>query len=135
VLWPKIQRRRPTCQAGQPCNLAGRSSFLLELPLGIGYLEHRLCWTCRQNGFLEMRQRSCSKGRSVFSCSQGELVLCATSFPHVIFSVTMLILDIMKICMNFGRYGVFISSDVPKMVDQQNSWNLLVISTYLLYHE
>jgi hypothetical protein len=33
-----------------------------------------------------------------------------------------LILDIMKICMNFG----------PEMVDQQNSWNSLVISTYLL---
>jgi hypothetical protein len=44
-----------------------------------------------------------------------------------------LILDIMKICMDFGRCGAFPSSDVPKMVDQQNSWNSLVISTYLLY--
>jgi hypothetical protein len=26
-------------------------------------------------------------------------------------------------------------SDVPKMVNQQNSWNSLVISTYLLYLE
>jgi hypothetical protein len=37
--------------------------------------------------------------------------------------------------MDFGSYGVFPSSDVPVMVDQQNSWNLLVISTYLLYRE
>jgi hypothetical protein len=27
----------------------------------------------------------------------------------------------------------FLSSDVPEMVVQQNSWNLLVIGTYLLY--
>jgi hypothetical protein len=44
-----------------------------------------------------------------------------------------LILDILKICMYFCPYDVFPSSDVPKMVDQQNSWNSLVISTYLLY--
>jgi hypothetical protein len=35
VLWPKIGRVRPTCQAGPP-------SFLLAPPLGIGYLEHHL---------------------------------------------------------------------------------------------
>jgi hypothetical protein len=35
--------------------------------------------------------------------------------------------------MDFGPYGTFPSSNVPKMVDQQNSWNSLVISTYLLY--
>jgi hypothetical protein len=46
-----------------------------------------------------------------------------------------LILDILKICMDFGPYNVFPSSDVPKMVDQQNSWRSLVISTYLLYLE
>jgi hypothetical protein len=34
-----------------------------------------------------------------------------------------LILDIMKIGMDFGPYGAFPSSDVPEMVDQQNSWN------------
>jgi hypothetical protein len=41
-----------------------------------------------------------------------------------------LILDIMRICMDFGPYGAFPSSDVPEMVDQQNSWNWLVIRTY-----
>jgi hypothetical protein len=46
-----------------------------------------------------------------------------------------LILDIMKICMNFGPYGAFPSSNVLEMVDQQNSWSSLVISTYLLYLE
>jgi hypothetical protein len=42
-------------------------------------------------------------------------------------------LDIMKICMDFGPYGAFPSSDVPEMVDQQNSWNSSVIGRYLLY--
>jgi hypothetical protein len=46
-----------------------------------------------------------------------------------------LILNIMKICTDFGTYGAFPSSDVPEMVDQQNLWNSLVISTYLLYLE
>jgi hypothetical protein len=31
------------------------------------------------------------------------------------------ILDILKICMNFGSYDAFPLSDVPEMVDQQNS--------------
>jgi hypothetical protein len=46
-----------------------------------------------------------------------------------------LILDIMKICMDFGPYGAFLSSDVPEIVDQQNSWKSLAIGTYLLYLE
>jgi hypothetical protein len=46
-----------------------------------------------------------------------------------------MVLDIMKICMDFGPYDAFLSSDVSKMVDQLNSWNSLVISTYLLYIE
>jgi hypothetical protein len=37
--------------------------------------------------------------------------------------------------MDFDPYGAFLSSDVPKIVDQQNSWNSLVIGTYLLYLE
>jgi hypothetical protein len=44
-----------------------------------------------------------------------------------------LILNILKICMDFGTYDVFPTSDVPEMVDQQNLWNSLVTSTYLLY--
>jgi hypothetical protein len=35
--------------------------------------------------------------------------------------------------MDFGPYDTFPSSDVLKMVDQQNSWNSLVIGTYILY--
>jgi hypothetical protein len=46
-----------------------------------------------------------------------------------------LILDILKICIDFGSYDAFPSSDVPEMINQQNSWNSLVISTYLLYPE
>jgi hypothetical protein len=37
--------------------------------------------------------------------------------------------------MDFGPYDIFPSFDVPEMVDQQNSWNSLVISTYLLHLE
>jgi hypothetical protein len=37
--------------------------------------------------------------------------------------------------MDFCPYDTFLSSDVPEMVNQQNSWNWLVISTYLLYLE
>jgi hypothetical protein len=44
-----------------------------------------------------------------------------------------LVLDIMKICLDFGPYDAFSSSDVPEIVDQQNSWNSLVIGTYLLH--
>jgi hypothetical protein len=36
-----------------------------------------------------------------------------------------LVLDIMKICIDFGPYDAFPSSFVPEMVDQQNSWNSL----------
>jgi hypothetical protein len=46
-----------------------------------------------------------------------------------------LVLDIMNICMDFGPYGAFLSSDVPEMVNQQHLWNLSVINTYLLYLE
>jgi hypothetical protein len=37
--------------------------------------------------------------------------------------------------MDFGPYDAFQSSNVLEMVNQQNSWNSLVISTYLLYLE
>jgi hypothetical protein len=35
--------------------------------------------------------------------------------------------------MDFGPYDAFPSTDVIEMVDQQNSWNLLIIGTYLLH--
>jgi hypothetical protein len=40
-----------------------------------------------------------------------------------------LVFEIMKICMDFGSYDAFPSSNIPEMVDQRNS---LVIVTYLL---
>jgi hypothetical protein len=46
-----------------------------------------------------------------------------------------LFLYILKIYTDFGPYDAFSSSDVPKLLNQQNSWNSLVISTYLLYLE
>jgi hypothetical protein len=47
-----------------------------------------------------------------------------------------LILDIMKIGLDFGSYDAFLSFDVPKMVDQQNLWNSLVIAPiFYILHE
>jgi hypothetical protein len=92
ALWPKIGRVRCTCQVSRPCNLAGWPSFLLAPPLGIGYLEHRPYWTCIENGFW--------KCANTWPAGQGDVasrphlvsvepMLFATSFPRVIFSVTM----------------------------------------------
>jgi hypothetical protein len=56
--------------------------------------------------------------------------------PLVSYSLWLcLILDMLKRCMDFSPYDAFPSSDVPEVVDQRNSWNSLVISTYLLYLE
>jgi hypothetical protein len=38
VLWPNIGHVGPTCQAGQPCNLARWLSFLLAPPLALDTL-------------------------------------------------------------------------------------------------
>jgi hypothetical protein len=77
VLWPKIGRVGPTCQTSRPCNLAGQPSFLLAPPLGItlrtafaGYIDQ---------GDVADRPHLGSV----------EPVLCATSFPRIILSVTM----------------------------------------------
>jgi hypothetical protein len=86
----KIGRGRRTCQAGRPCNLVRQPCFLFAPPLGIGHLEHCLYWTHRQNSFW--------KCANTWPAGQGDVadrphlgsvvsMLCATSFPHVIFSV------------------------------------------------
>jgi hypothetical protein len=92
VLWPKIGCVGPTCQASRPCNLAGRQSFLLAPPLGIGCLEHRLCLTHRQNSFLKCTNTwPVDQGDVAGQLQLGpvEPVLCDTLFSHVILSVTM----------------------------------------------
>jgi hypothetical protein len=138
VLWPKIGCVRPTCRASQPCNLAGRTSFLLAPPLGIGYHEHRLCWTHRQNDFWKCANTWPARQGAVVGrlhLSSVEPMFVPHHFLVSYFLWLCLILDIMKICMDFGPYGAFPSFDVPKMVNQQNSWYSLVISIYLLYLE
>jgi hypothetical protein len=138
VLWPKIGRVRPTCQAGRPCYLAERPSFLLAPHLGIRYLEHHLCWTHRQNGFWKCANTWwADKGDVAGQPHLGSVhpVLCAMSFPRAILSVTMAYFGHNEDMHGFWSIWCFSSIDVPEMVDQQNSWNLLVISTYLLYLE
>jgi hypothetical protein len=110
VLWPKIERVRPTSQAGRPCSLVGWPSFLLTPPLGIGYLEHRLCWTHRQNGVWKcVNTWPVGQGDVASRPHLGSIkpVLCAISFPCVIFFVTM----------SYFEHNEP-SSDVPEMVDQ-----------------
>jgi hypothetical protein len=92
VLWLKIGHVGPTCQVDRPCNLVGWPSFLLAPPFGIRYLEHRLYWTRRQNGFWKCANtwpagQGDVAGRS--HLGSVEAVLCATSFPRVILSVTV----------------------------------------------
>jgi hypothetical protein len=124
--------------ANRPCNLVVWPSFLLALPLGIVSLEHRLCWTRRQNGFWKCTNTWLSSQGDVAGRPHLGLVesmLCATSFPHVILSVTMPYFGHNEDMHGFLPYSAFQSSDVPGMVDQRNSWNSLIISTYLLYLE
>jgi hypothetical protein len=73
VLWLKIGRMRPTCQAG-------RSHIGLVEP-----------------------------------------VLCATLFPHVILSMTMPYFEHNKDMHEFWSIWCFPASNVPEIVDQQNS--------------
>jgi hypothetical protein len=124
VLWPKIGWVRPTCHGGWP-------RFLLAPPLGIGYLEHRLFWTRRQKDFWK-----CGNTWLV-SHTLAQLSPCFVPHHFLIsyFLWLCLVVDIMKICMDFDPYGAFPPSDILEMAHQQNSWNSLVISTYLLYLE
>jgi hypothetical protein len=110
---------RPTSHPTQP-----------SLTLGTAYPVHRPSLTCWQSGNWN-GANTWLVGQPCYG-SIG-LGLCATSSPHVILSMTMPYFDILKICMDFGPYDAFPSSNVPEMVDQQNFWNSLVISTYLLY--
>jgi hypothetical protein len=95
----------------------------------IGYSSYRLTFTRGENGFWK-----CANTWPVGQ-TLARLSLCfMPGHFHMSYCLWLcLMLDVMKIWMDFGPYGAFPSSDVPEMVDQQNSWNLLVIGTYLLY--
>jgi hypothetical protein len=90
--------------------------------------------TCQASLLCKMAWRPRWCGRPVTPCLGWARAFCdIISSCHIV--CDFLILDIMKICMDFGPYGAFPSSDVPEMVDQQNSLNSLVIGTYHLYLE
>jgi hypothetical protein len=127
-----------TCQARWPCNLAGRTSLVAPPPFPHWILLLQTYFDMLWKHFLRMRQDLAgrpTKGVGPAIPTLGRLG--SSLVPHRPFVSfcpwTPLVLGIIKICMELGPYGAFPSSDVPKMVDQQNSWNLLVISTYLLY--
>jgi hypothetical protein len=81
VLWMNIGHMRPTCQAGRPCNLVERPSFLLAPPLGIGYIEHHLFWTRRQNDFWKCTNTwPASQGDMAASHTMAQLSPCFV--PH-----------------------------------------------------
>jgi hypothetical protein len=138
VLWSKVGLRGPLVRpAGQlewpggqvlcPHRLWALDTPCTDLPWHVGKVEFEkaptLGWPAKEVG----------------SASPTLARLGSSFVPHhplVSYSLWLcLILDIFKICMHFGPYDAFRSSDVPEMVYQQNSWNLLVISTYLLYLE
>jgi hypothetical protein len=92
VLWLKVGLGGPTCQAGCPARVAGRPCFVATPTLGIGYPVHRPSLTRWQSGIW--------KGTNTWHVGQGGGAdrphfgsdgprLCATSYPHVIFSVTI----------------------------------------------
>jgi hypothetical protein len=122
--------------AGQPYTWPAGHPAQPPLTFGIRYLVHRPSLTRWQSGHWN--------GANTWSDGQGGGVgrptlarLCwGFMLCHPLMSYypwLCLILDILKICMDFGPYDAFPSSDVSEIVDQQNSWNSLVISTYLLY--
>jgi hypothetical protein len=123
MLWLKVGLEGPTCQARQP-------SFLAAPTLGITDQLHRPSLTRVWNGFRKYT-KPWPAGPTWLSWAQA---LCHI-IPSCHIVCDYLILDIMKICMDFGPYDAFPSPDVPEMVNQQNWWNLLVVSTYLLYLE
>jgi hypothetical protein len=86
VLWPKIRRVGPTWQADRPCNFAGRTSFLLAPPFPHWILLLSTYFDTWWERVLEMCQHMVGRCPHLGSV---ELVLYATSFPHIILSVTM----------------------------------------------
>jgi hypothetical protein len=92
LLWVKVGLRGPTCQAGRQARVSGWPSFLAALTLDIGCPMHWPSLTHWQSGVW--------KGANTWLASQGGDAdrphfgsvgprLCATSSPHVIFSVPM----------------------------------------------
>jgi hypothetical protein len=125
VLWPKVGLKGALVRpAGWPC-------FMAAPTLVIGYPGHWPSLTRWQSGIW--------KGAKTWPACPTLARLGPNFVPHhILMSYSLwlcLILDILKIWMDFGPYDTFLSSDVPEMVDQQNLWNLLVIRTYLLYLE
>jgi hypothetical protein len=133
-----IGRVRPTCQASRPCNLAGgQVSSLHRLwaldtlsTASAGHIDKIVFGNVPTHGW---------QGKVMWPAGHTFAQLSPCFVPcHFLVSYFLwlcLILDIIKICMDFVPYGAFPSSDVPEMVDQQNSWKSLVISTYILYIE
>jgi hypothetical protein len=138
VLWPKVGLGGPTCQASRPARVAGQPSLLAALTLGIGCPVHRPSLTHWQRGVW--------KGTNTWPAGQGGgafwphfgLVgpgLCATSFPHVIFSVTMPCLGHIEDVHRFWSIWWFSIIWCSWNGRSKNSLNSLLISTYLLYLE
>jgi hypothetical protein len=90
-----------------------------------------MCW---KHNFIGTKPWPAGQGVGLASPTLGQLVMSflPCHLPRSYYLRLHLVLDIMKICMDFSPYDAFPSSDVLE-VDQQNSWNSLVIDTYLLY--
>jgi hypothetical protein len=123
-----VPLNRPTGHA----TLLGGQVFSLHRLSHIGYSSYRLTLTRGENGFWKCAN---TWPPGVHTLARLSLCFMPCHFLISYYLWLCLISDIMTICMDFGPYCAFPSSDVPEIVDQQNSWNSLVIDTYLLYLE
>jgi hypothetical protein len=122
---------------GPLVGLAGHITWSSDQALWQYHLSHTGCPSCRlkltsvEDGFSK-DAKPCLAGPTLARLGPGFV----PQHPLVSYCRWLpLVLDIMKICMDFCPYDAFPSFDIPKMVNQKNSWNSLVISTYLLYLE
>jgi hypothetical protein len=138
VPWPKFGLRRPTCQAvGHLTWPEGQALCSTTFPT-LDTLLADLSWHVLKRGFLNTP----NPGRPAKGVGPASPTLARLGPSFVLHRPLVsycqwlpMVFDIMKICMDFGPYNAFPSLDVPEMVNQQNSWNSLVISTYLRYLE
>jgi hypothetical protein len=125
VLWPKMRHVRPSCQVSRPCNLAGRPSLVAPPPFPHWILllpTYFDMWWKLFFGNAPGPGRP-AKGVGLIGPTLGWLgPALVPRGPFILYCPwTPLVFDIIKICIDFGPHSAFLSSDVPEMVDQQNS--------------
>jgi hypothetical protein len=92
VLWPKNELVGPLVRLAGHATWSGGQVSSLHRLWAMDTLSSAFCWTCRQNGFWNCTTRSPAGQGDVAGrphLGSIEPMLCATSFPQFILSVTM----------------------------------------------